>query len=424
MPTSDDTTHHDKQKDSVPSQGIRGTRAFVLGGLSGGHGVFHWYLQSFTVALPSIKADLALNNLQIGNMIAVRELVSGIVNLPGGLLTDMFNKSWGLIMAGCMALLGISYIVIGAFPSYNVLIIMMAVIAIPPSIWHLPAMASLSKRFSKRRGLALGYHNVGGSLGDVVGPLLTGFLLGFVFWGNVFIFYGIPAIFIAVLVWWAFKPLGNQFDNSRVSFKSQVRMTFQMARNYSLLTLTLVAGLRGAGHIGFVTFITIYLAEEVGMDSLGVGFHVMLITFLGMFSAPILGLLSDKFSRKKILVPCFLIEASLILLLIVQSAGIGLSFTIALLGLFIFSTQPLIMASALDIIGQETAATSLGFLFTMRFLFAAFSPIIAGYLYDSVGVDYVFMYIAVLFFLAGVLMALVPLRGTTSVASYQTHHGH
>jgi sugar phosphate permease len=424
MDTSRDQTHDDKHKDSSSHQDIRGTRAFVLAGLSGGHGIFHWYLQSFTVALPSIKADLALTNLQLGNMIAIREFVSGIVNLPGGLLTDMFNKSWGLIMAGCMALLGISYIVIGAFPSYNVLMIMMAVIAIPPSIWHLPAMASLSKRFSRRRGLALGYHNVGGSLGDVVGPLLTGFLLGFVFWGNVFIMYGIPAVFIAFLVWWAFKPLGDQFDNPAISFKSQVKLTLQMGRNISLLMLTVVAGLRGAGHIGFVTFITIYLAEEAGMTSFWVGFHVMLITFLGMFSAPLLGLLSDIFSRKKVLVPSFFIEAFLISLLIIQSSGIQLSVTIALLGLFIFATQPMIMASALDIIGQDTAATSLGFLFTVRFLFAACSPIIAGYLYDSVGVDSVFMFIATLFFLAGVVMALVPFKGVTPQVRHRDHHGH
>ena len=424
MGTSRNEADDGKIKNTPASQDIRGTRAFILGGLSGGHGIFHWYLQSFTVALPSIKADLALTNLQLGNMIAIREFVSGIVNIPGGLLTDLFNKSWALIMAGCMALLGISYIIIGAFPSYTVLMIMMAVIAIPPSIWHLPAMASLSKRFSRKRGLALGFHNVGGSLGDVVGPLLTGFLLGFVFWGNVFIIYGIPAIFIAVLVWWAFKPLGDQFDNAAVSFKSQIKLTLQLGRNISLLMLTFVAGLRGAGHIGFVTFITIYLAEEAGMDSLGVGFHVMLITFLGMFSAPLLGLLSDMFTRKKVLVPSFFIESLLIALLIIQSPGIQLSFIIGLLGLFIFATQPLIMASALDIIGQQTAATSLGFLFTVRYLFAAFSPIIAGYLYDSTGVDAVFMYIAALFFLAGVVMALVPLSGVTTQVRHGNHHGH
>ena len=160
------------------------------------------------------------------------------------------------------------------------------------------------------------------------------------------------------------------------------------------------------------------------MDSLGVGFHVMLITFLGMFSAPLLGLLSDMFTRKKVLVPSFFIESLLIALLIIQSPGIQLSFIIGLLGLFIFATQPLIMASALDIIGQQTAATSLGFLFTVRYLFAAFSPIIAGYLYDSTGVDAVFMYIAALFFLAGVVMSLVPLRGVTTQVRHGNHHGH
>ena len=99
---------------------VRGSRAFILGGLSGGHGVFHWYLQSFLVALPHIKKELFLSNVQVGLLIAVREGVSGLVNIPGGFLTDIFRRHWSLIMAGCMAGLGLGYIALGWVPNYDI----------------------------------------------------------------------------------------------------------------------------------------------------------------------------------------------------------------------------------------------------------------------------------------------------------------
>ncbi|MCI0780025.1 MAG: hypothetical protein J4N93_01915, partial [Chloroflexi bacterium] len=37
-------------------RGLRSTAPFILSGLSGGHGVFHWFSQSFFVMLPEVVA--------------------------------------------------------------------------------------------------------------------------------------------------------------------------------------------------------------------------------------------------------------------------------------------------------------------------------------------------------------------------------
>ena len=316
------------------------------------------------MVLPRLSADLGLSPLQVGSLIAVREFISGLVNIPGGFLTDLLRRHWGLLMATCMAGLGLGYLLVGFSPNYVVLLMALGVVAVPPAIWHLPAMAALSRRFAHHRGFALGAHNVGGSVGDVLGPVLTGFLLVVLTWRQIFSIYALPVLLLAVVVWWAFKPLGAEQHGPRPTAREQLRLVRRLASNRVLLGLMSVAGLRAMGQTAFLTFLPLYLADELLMSSPRMGFHIGLLTFLGVFSAPVLGMLSDRLGRKIVLVPGFLVEGLLVFgLLTVTGPGPALSVLIALLGLFIFSTQPVIMAGAMDMIGEGAEATTLGFLF-------------------------------------------------------------
>ncbi|MCI0797976.1 MAG: hypothetical protein J4O06_04265, partial [Chloroflexi bacterium] len=79
-------------------RGLRSTAPFILSGLSGGHGVFHWFSQSFFVMLPEVVATFGLSGLQVGAIATTREVVSGIIALPGGVVTDMVRRQWGLVL--------------------------------------------------------------------------------------------------------------------------------------------------------------------------------------------------------------------------------------------------------------------------------------------------------------------------------------
>ena len=82
----------------------------------------------------------------------------------------------------------------GVSPVYPLLLVGMAVVAISHSIWHLPASASLSHHFPERRGVALSAHGVGGSVGDVAGPVATGALLAFLSWRELLSVYAIVPV--------------------------------------------------------------------------------------------------------------------------------------------------------------------------------------------------------------------------------------
>ena len=132
--------------------GIRRKGSFILGGLSSGHGVFHWINHSFLVMLPEVRDAFSLSSIQVGAISSTREISGGIISLPGGVLTDLLRRHWGLVLAGCMGVFGVGWLVMGLAPIYPVLLLGMALAAMSSSFWHLPGTAALSHHFAHRRG--------------------------------------------------------------------------------------------------------------------------------------------------------------------------------------------------------------------------------------------------------------------------------
>ena len=78
---------------------LRNTAVFMIGGLAVGHSVFHWIIQSFVVLLPEIQQTFGLSAIAIGGLLASRELSSGIIRLPGGIISDMLRTYWGVLLS-------------------------------------------------------------------------------------------------------------------------------------------------------------------------------------------------------------------------------------------------------------------------------------------------------------------------------------
>ena len=345
---------HDHEHGDHP-HGIRGRGSFIISGLTGGHGVFHWFSQSFIAMLPEVQAAFALSGIGVGGITSVRELVSGVVTLPGGIIADGLRKHWGLVLALCMAVFGVGWLIVGIAPSYYVLLIGMAVVALAASIWHLPAMASLSHHFSHRRGTALSFHGVGGQIGDVLAPPVTGLLLGFLAWRGIISIYAAIPIFLAFLVYWAFKNIGRAGEGEDSGEPgSQWQATRRVLRNPILWIVAFVGGIRGMAFLGLITFFTIYL-NDLGMTPFVRNLHFGLLLAVGIVSTPVVGYLSDRLGRKVVLVPGLILLAVLSYLLGNSGVGITLIIIIALMGTFLYGDQPILTAPRARCSGRRSA---------------------------------------------------------------------
>ena len=313
----------------------------------------------------------------------------------------------------------------GVAPFYPILLIGMAIVAAAASLWHLPATAALSHRFSHHRASALSLHGVGGNIGDVLGPALTGVLLVTLSWRGILSIYAAVPLFLAFVVFWAFRNIGHsENDDSRPArFREQMANTRESFKEHPRLWgIMAVAGLRGMANVAFLPFLALYLGldEELGLGNASLGLHIALLVGVGVVATPATGYVSDRLGRKLVLIPGLIGLSVLTALLIPFGEGIGLIIILALLGTFLFSDQPILTAAALDVVGEQVAASTLGVFSFSRFALAAASPLIAGQLFDAQGIEAAFLYISGIYLLATIVLLAVPLAPPQRAAGH--HH--
>jgi sugar phosphate permease len=388
----------------------------ILPGLSVGHVAFHWIAQSFAVVLPEIQQGFQLNSVGVGGIMSARELAAGLIALPGGIVADVLRRWWGPLLAGCLVACALGSLVIGVSPVYWLLLIGMAAVAISHSIWHLPAGASLSHHYTDRRGMALAFHGVGGSVGDVVGPVATGALLLWLTWSELLSVYAVAPFFLGFVAIWSLRNVGRgRHGEDSVAISDRVAATKRLFRNPVLWGLIVVRGARGMALVALVTILPLYLHHQLELSEWNRGFHIGLLIAIGLVAKPLAGYLSDRIGRKRVLVPGLVWSCLVALALIQFNSGILLTVTIALLGLFLYPDQPIVTAAVFDEVGREVASTGLGVVACISFLMGAASPLIAGALYETVSFGATAYYIAALFAVAAVVFLILPLsRGTAS----------
>jgi FSR family fosmidomycin resistance protein-like MFS transporter len=369
------------------------------------------------VLSPEIKDAFNLTEVGVGAIAATERTAEGLVSAPAGIAADMHRRRWGLVLAVCMALFGVGWLVIGSAPGFVVFLIGVFLIGVAATVWHLPSSAALSEHFSTKRGTALGIHAIGGNVGDIVGPVLaTGVLLGFLSWRGILGAYSIVPLVLIIPVYWAFRDIGALPGTGyrAPALRIQLALTRRLLKNRALWGINVVGALRNMTFLSMVTFLPIYFDDDLGMSTTSRGFHMALLMLVGMLSTPFLGYLSDRFGRKQVVVPSMLALAGLTILLVPFGEGVPLIVLIALLSFFLYGDQPILTATAMDIVGRRVLNTMLGVFALTRMAPSAAAPLIAGYLYHDFGIDAMFYYVAGLFALATVFMVFIPLTASSS----------
>jgi sugar phosphate permease len=396
----------------APVEGKR-SRRFILGSLSFGHAIQHLYDQGFPVFMPAITTALGLSNLQVASLLAIRQAGFGVVSLGSGIFVDLLRSQWGLILTGCLLWSAISFMAVGASTTFPLLILAVILVSVPGALWHLPATAALSQRFPDRRGFAISMHGLGANAGNVLGPLLAGGLLSLFFWRTVLFVYATPALVVAVFVWWSLKNLGKDgggSESERKRLGAQFRQSKELLRNPIVLWLVLAAAFRGVGLNALFHWTPFYLEEELGMGHFSAGVHYALLTGMGVVSAPVLGVLSDKYGRKKVLAPGMVSAALLALMVVGTGETFLLPVVLAGLGLFSFALHQIVLAAVLDVSGKGTEATATGLIFGLNGVLGGVTPFIATIIIDHLGgYGSIYYYAGALTAVAALVVILVPL---------------
>ena len=398
--------------------------AFILANLSIGHGITHWYMASMMFMLPRIQTTLGFNNPQFGALNSIRQIASGTANVPAGLITDMAKNQWGAILVGCMLLQAVSFGLIAVSPNFMVLAFVIVILPLPGTIWHMPAIAAISQRMPERRGFGLSVHGIGSQVGSSLGPVATGALItlmaggmAIAAWRSVTLLYVLPAIVMAVMVWWSLRDLGTSgtMANDPAPLRERVQGVWNLLRNRTILALMLAILLRSMGFNSLTIWVPKYLQDSVEQGGLRMspflaGLNFSLLTTLGIISSPVLGMLSDRHGRKMVLIPCLTIAALLALAIGQAGEGILLTLTILASGMFTYSLAQIMQATVLDQVGRGTEGATMGTVMGLTHIISALSPMIAAGIVDAYGLGSVFYYNAALWGATVVVLVFTSLK--------------
>jgi MFS family permease len=388
-------------------KGLGADRLTLLGTVVSGHAAIHWYQQLFPVVLPSIKAGLGLNDVQVGALSSAREFSSGGFNLPSGVLADSLVRHRAVILASSLLVMGAAYLLMGVAPGLGWAIVASGLMGLGTALWHPAAMASLSTTFPQWRATALSVHGMGATISDTLTPLAVGALLLLLHWRHLLQLQMVPALVAAFLVW---RSLAGFFGGGQVEKHRRPRLgdLGVLVRNPSFLGVTSANSFMQSARIVVITFLPIYLQEHLGYSPFVLGFYITLLHAMGTVSQPMMGYFSDRLGRKAVLFPSFVSLGVLYILLWVVSPGVQLGTVIALIGIFFYTLTNVTSAAIMDVAGPSMQASSFGLSNTLSQLFTLPVPIIAGYLIGVYGIGAPFI-LAGAFMLIGAAV-LAPLR--------------
>lgn len=420
-----------------PQEANRTKNSVMATTLIGTHSLEHMYGHGFQVLLPAIYQAFGLVPIEAGLLGAVRQLSSGITSTGSGFFVDMVQHRRGQILAFSMVLLGVGYLLVALSPTYVLILSALVLASAGSALWHPPALGLLAQRFPQRRGLVISLHRSFGNVGDTLGPLIVGILLGGVvlWWMDGTVWEGISwrwiagglspvMLLMAVLVGVFLRNVGGPKPPPvavGVKLKSQLANMREAFRGGGMWAIFAVSAIRGMGDRTIVWAIPFYIGlgpEDGGLDKgpMWVGIYVALLTAPGIIAGPIFGAASDRIGRKPLI--SFLMGTAVILSITMGLGGGGnlMILAVALFGLFHFSVNSLTQAAAMDLVaGRQLESTFIGLLWGSNAAFGAVASLGAGALVGFFGWQISF-YLAAGFFLIGFLSSLfLPSTGAPQV---------
>ena len=362
--------------------------------------------------MPEIKIGLGLSATQLGALAFSRQATGWVTTLGAGYLGDRFPHKASLMLGISLSLMGVSYFVAGNAPNFWLMLAAMLFVGIGPSLYHPPAIGALSRRFPDRRGFAISLHGTGGSVGEVLGPIITAGVLTLLMWRDVLQVSLFPALLSGFIIWSMMRSVPGDVRGS-ASTRAYFASLLSLLKKRALFMLVLVTVIRSMGQGAILIFLPVYLREDLEFSAARVAIYLSLAQVVGVGVQPAIGFLSDRFGRKIALVPCLTCMGLLFFALAYADTGAQLLLTILAMGAFLYSVHAIFIAAAIDVAGGEVQSTVVSLVYGASFL-GTVSPVVAGVIADAYGIPAAFLFGGSLVLLAAFMLALLKLPKTAT----------
>ena len=368
------------------------------------HMIHDIYSSFLAPLLPFLIEKLGISYSMAG-LLSVFQRLPSLLNPLVGVLADRLSLKTFLIISPAITTVLMS--LLGLAPSYTAAAVILIVMGISSTMFHVPAPVIIRNLSGTRIGMGMSYYMLGGELARTLGPLI---ILGAVsLWGLEGTWKLIPfGLLASVLLHW-------RLQKARVQHHSESKRPHLLGTIKGLtpffLTLTAVVFFRALTKNAFTTFLPTFMASKGASVWTGGGL-LSILQFSGAAGTFLSGSISDKIGRKTTLI-IIAVAAPLLMWIFIVSGTLIRIPVLILLGFFIFASGPVLLALVQDK-GSGRPALINGIYMTINFSAGSAVSVLIGAMGDLWTLETSFKIAALVSLLGIPAVLLLPGRGKTT----------
>lgn len=376
----------------------------VIAAISFCHGLNDLVQALLPAIYPILKDSYALGFGQIGLITLVFQVTASLLQPVVGIYTDRHPLPYSLVLGMGSSLLGL--LLLAYATSYGLILVAAALIGTGSSVFHPEASRIARLAAGRRPGLAQSLFQVGGNVGQAIGPLLAAFIVvprgqGSVAWFSLAALLAMTVL-VGVGRWYsaalaralargARSAAGHLFTRGRIAVAVTILVLIVFSKNFYTAA--------------FTSYYTFYLIERFGIPVQEA--QIYLFVFMGAIALGTIagGPIGDKVGRK----PVILVSVLGVLPFTLALPHVGLGWTVALtvpIGLILASSFPAIIVFAQELLPGRIGVVS-GLFFGLSFGAGGLGAALLGLLADRTSLELVYSVCAWLPAI-GLLAAFLP----------------
>ncbi|MBI3016023.1 MAG: MFS transporter [Candidatus Tectomicrobia bacterium] len=255
--------------------------------------ICHAYRVILSVLLPALKEDFQMKYASLSVLASAYDFGYFLTLVPGAYMAGKLGRKkavwFGISLVGMSSLLSAAT---GGSPLWLMIYRMLGGLGFG---LYFPAGWSLLASFfpPEERGRAFGFHTSGSAIGRVYGPLLVGALIGVGSWRLPFLSFGLFALAAVFLLIWGLPG----FDDTQQKAGVALGGSFDFLSEKMFLVFCGLNILTSLFFFGTVNFFPLFLSRQLGLPNASVSWLVSFLSVVTLFSNPLVGHISDKAGR-------------------------------------------------------------------------------------------------------------------------------
>lgn len=271
--------------------------SFALLAMVATHTLIHAAGSMNSTLIVELREEFVLSNIEIGLISAIPSLITVILTLPAGWMSDKYGAKRLVALSVGMATAGA--IIAGFTINPLMYIIGLVLMTLTSTFYHPPGFSYTTRIVEvEDRSKALGFLNAGGTFGYAIGPLSITILMGYFGfqWRQVFHFW-VPVTVVGFLLVFFLKDMkgAGSGEEPEDSGKGEVRSLI----NRDFIIFLSSSGIRSFAESMMGTFLSIYLFEVRNWTVAELGFMFGISGIFGLVASPIGGYMASRIGDKR-----------------------------------------------------------------------------------------------------------------------------